>query len=614
MKKFLLSSLFLIFAATFASAQIVTIPAGHISTNTTWTNDNIYRLDGFVYVDSLATLTIEPGTIIRGVKATKGSLIVTRGGKLMAEGTSSAPIVFTSDEAPGTRTYGDWGGIIILGAAKVNPVGGQAIIEGGVNNANGDGQYGGTNDDDNSGILRFVRIEYSGIPLSANNEINGLTMGGVGRGTVIENVMVSFNGDDAFEWFGGTVNCKNLIAYKVVDDDFDTDFGFRGKVQFGLVVRDKDVADQAGDSNGFESDNDNTGTNQALPKTNPFFSNITVVGPKADAGTVINAKYNNALRLRRNTATSVYNSIFMGYATGLYVEGDSAANNATTNQLEFRNSIIAGCATPLKKTTASFDIDAWFNTPAYANSALTNNTDVLLTAPYAAIPNCLPAVGSPALTGADFTNPRLQDSFFDSVGYKGAFGVIDWTSGWANWDPQNTNYNTLPVVAGFTFVNGASGMVTFTNSSTNASTYAWTFGDGGVSTDENPVHTYTANGKYEVVLTASNGTDINIFSDSVTVTGIVGINNTKAVNSLVVYPNPVSERATIKFNVDNASAMSVNVYNIQGKLVATLAENKMFAAGVNTIDFNAADLKAGIYTVKFQSSNAISSERIAIVK
>ena len=232
MKKLLLAVMILFFANTFAKAQFQTV-SGHITTNTTWTNDKVYRMDGFIYIDSNATLTIQPGTIVRGIKLTKGSLIVTRGGKLIADGTVDKPIIFTSDEPAGTRTYGDWGGIIVLGNAPINPVGGQATIEGGVNNAAGDGQYGGPNAADNSGIIRYVRIEYSGIPFSANNEINGLTMGGVGSGTIIDYVMVSYNGDDSFEWFGGTVNCKHLIAYKGVDDDFDTDFGFAGKVQFG---------------------------------------------------------------------------------------------------------------------------------------------------------------------------------------------------------------------------------------------------------------------------------------------------------------------------------------------------------------------------------------------
>jgi PKD repeat protein len=506
MKKLLLSLFTMITLAVSsqAVAQVVTV-SGHITSNTTWTNDKIYRLDGFVYVDSTITLTIQPGTIIRGIKSSKGSLIVTRGGKLIADGTKKLPIVFTSDEPAGIRTYGDWGGLIILGNAPINALGGQSVIEGGVNNANGDGQYGGPNASDNSGILRYVRIEYAGIPFSANNEINGLTMGGVGRGTIIDYVMVSFCGDDSFEWFGGTVNAKHLIAYKGVDDDFDTDFGYRGNVQFGLIIRDKDVADQAGDSNGFESDNDNTGTNQATPKTLPNFSNITLVGPKQDANTTINSKYNNALRIRRNSGCSAYNSIFMGFAFGLYVEGDSSANNATTNQLRFKNNIIAGCTTPLRKNTASFDIDAWYATTGFNNTTLANTVDAGLTAPYAAIPNCLPAANSPALTGADFTDSRLTNSFFTATTYKGAFGAEDWTEEWTSWDPQNNNYQTITPIANFSKSINRD-RVQFTNTSQKASTYSWNFGDNSSpSTEVNPVHLYNALGNYTVTLSATTG-------------------------------------------------------------------------------------------------------------
>lgn len=519
MKKLILSLITLISVAfvSDALAQITTV-SGHITSNTTWTNDKIYRLDGFVYVDSNATLTIQPGTVIRGIKSTKGSLIVTRGGKLIADGTKQLPIVFTSDEAPGTRTYGDWGGLIILGSAPINPVGGQSVIEGGVNNANGDGQFGGSNANDNSGILRYVRIEYAGIPFSANNEINGLTLGGVGRGTIIDYVMVAFSGDDSFEWFGGTVNAKHLIAYKGVDDDFDTDFGFVGNIQFGLIIRDKDVADQAGDSNGFESDNDNTGTNQATPKTIANFSNITLVGPKADANTVINSKYNNALRIRRNSGCSAFNSLFFGFTNGLYIEGDSSSNNAITNQLRFKNNIIAGCATPLRKNVTSFDIDAWYNTTGFNNTTLTNNSDLLLTAAYAAVPNCLPASGSPALTGADFSDSRLTNSFFTTTTYKGAFGSEDWTLGWTSWDPQNNNYQSVTPIADFTKSINRD-RVSFTNKSQKATSYTWNFGDNtAVSNETNPVHLYNALGNYIVTLTATNGLNNVVFTDTVKIT------------------------------------------------------------------------------------------------
>jgi len=169
---------------------------GSITSNTVWAAKNKYLLEGFVYVESGATLTIEPGTIIKGDKATKATLIVKPGGKLIAEGTKTKPIVFTSNQTKGSRNYGDWGGVVLLGKAKVNKT--PATIEG--ENIT---QFGGTDDNDSSGILKYVRIEYSGIAFETDKEINGLTMGGVGKGTVLEYIQVSYNGDDGFEWFGG---------------------------------------------------------------------------------------------------------------------------------------------------------------------------------------------------------------------------------------------------------------------------------------------------------------------------------------------------------------------------------------------------------------------------
>ena len=665
------------------------VVSGHITGNTTWTNDRIYRMDGFVYVDSNATLTIQPGTIVRGIKLTKGALIVTRGGKLIADGTVDKPIIFTSDEPAGTRTYGDWGGIIVLGSAPINSVGGQAVIEGGVNNAAGDGQYGGTNATDNSGIIRYVRIEYSGIPFSANNEINGLTMGGVGSGTVIDYVMVSYNGDDSFEWFGGTVDCKHLIAYKGVDDDFDTDFGFSGKVQFGLAVRDANVADQAGDSNSFESDNDATGSG-ASPKTKSLFSNITSIGPKVTSSTVVSSKYNNALRLRRNTSCSAYNSVFMGWPNGVYIEGDSAAKNANNDLLQMSNTIISGSAVPLKKlsTNITFDVNAWFNGAGKKDTIIPANTDVMLTDPFAATPNCLPMTGSPVLNRASFTNTRLTNSFFDVTSYVGAFGSDNWTATWANFDPQNANYSELPMTASFTTVvdsfkatftnkslnaytfdwsfgdntanstdenpvhtyaaigtykvilttsNGISTKkdsslvtinvlpsakftsvtdsfkVTFANKSTFASSYSWNFGDNNTSTAENPVHTYAANGTYKVVLTASNG--ISSTKDSANIViSVVGVDNTKLMNQLVLYPNPVNNNATVAFNLMQSAKLSVKVLDINGRTIATIADNTNFSAGVQNLSIDASAFEAGVYMVRLYNKETASTIRFVVVR
>jgi len=365
----------------------VTIPAGNITTNTVWTSGNVYLLNGWVYVKNGATLTIEPGTVIRGDKNNKGALIVERGGKLVAEGTSANPIVFTSNQPAGSRTYGDWGGIILCGKATINVPGGEAIIEGGVGTYYG----GGATPDahDNSGSLKYIRIEFPGIAFSANNEINGLTMGGVGDATQIDFIQVSYCGDDSYEWFGGTVNGKHLIALRGWDDDFDTDFGFRGKIQFGVSLRDPNIADVSG-SNSFESDNDGTGSGN-LPITQPIFCNISVYGPKVTLSTTVNSNYKRALHLRRNTKCNVFNSNLAGWPTGLFIDGTAAQNNATNNELKMENVILSGMVTNFAST---FEQN-YFLAAGRNNTTLINNASLHVTDPFnLTSPNFLPLTGS----------------------------------------------------------------------------------------------------------------------------------------------------------------------------------------------------------------------------
>ena len=291
--------------------------AGDITSDLTLTADKTYLLRDIVRVQSGATLTIEPGTIIYGENTTQGSLVIKPGGKIMAEGTVDKPIVFTSEfNKPGSTqepTYGDWGGIILLGNAPINVPGGTASIEG-----PGD-QYGGTDPDDNSGVMKYVRIEYPGIAYSLNNEINGLTFGGVGRGTTIDYIQVSYSGDDSYEWFGGTVNCKHLIAYRGWDDEFDTDFGFKGKLQFLVGLRDPEVADQSG-SNGFESDNDGSGSTNS-PRTSPTWWNVTLVGPLATTTSPINSLFKRGMHLRRSSQNKINNTLVMGWPLGILIDG-----------------------------------------------------------------------------------------------------------------------------------------------------------------------------------------------------------------------------------------------------------------------------------------------------
>jgi hypothetical protein len=397
-----------------------------IKENTTWSAKNKYLLNGFVYVESGATLTIEPGTIIRGDKVTKGTLIVKPGAKIIAEGTVERPIVFTSNQAPGMRNYGDWGGIILLGKAPVNKT--PATIEG-----ENISTFGGDVSADNSGILKYVRIEFAGIAFETDKEINGLTMGGVGSGTVIDYVQTSFTGDDSYEWFGGTVNAKHLIAYRGLDDDFDTDWGYSGHVQYGLSIRDPKVADQCAcsDSNGFESDNDASGST-ATPQTSASFANISIFVGEGGA----DKKYRSALRLRRNTAISVYNSLFVGdwqAKGGLELEGTATQDNYKAGKMKLEGLHFVGMAKPIVSgdetlLKASASKNGFGGT--WAELGLLAGYNNLLSKPV-----FLPGTSAKVLA-AGVTLP----SVFEQNNIVGAFGTTDWTKDWTNFDPQNTIY------------------------------------------------------------------------------------------------------------------------------------------------------------------------------
>lgn len=416
-----------------------------------------YVLKGYVYVTEGATLTFEAGSIIQSDITEKGALIIERGAKLIADGKANNPIVFTSGKPVGQRAPGDWGGIILLGKAPTNrPLDPGPTIEGGVGR-----KYGGTDPNDESGILRYVRIEYAGIAAEPGSEINGLTLGGVGAGTIIENVQVSFGNDDSFEFFGGTVNAKNLIAFATADDDFDFDFGYTGKIQFGISLRKPDFVDAGDAGNGIESDNDGSGTT-ATPFTRPQLSNFTFVGPNNAAGTASNHNYAN--RWRRRTQFVLRNSILVGYQKGGFaIESKGSWDEYIGGNSEFANNLVHAVAEPYFTDSATarlFAKNAYPGNPmssadlkamrqdaasilkekADANACITYTSSdaIQLENPfYSTSPNFLPKAGSPALTGASFTG---MNSFFTSTAYRGAMGTTNWTSGWTNWDPQNASY------------------------------------------------------------------------------------------------------------------------------------------------------------------------------
>ena len=290
--------------------------SGNINTTTTLTSDKVWTLKGYVYVTDGAKLIIQPGTTIISDVAEKGALCIERGAQIIAEGTATKPIIFTSGKAVGERSPGDWGGIIILGKAKTNRSS-EPTIEGGIGRA-----YGGTNDADNSGVLKYVRIEYAGIAAMPNSEINALTLGGVGSGTIIENVQTVYANDDAFEFFGGTVNAKNLYAYATADDDFDFDFGYTGTITNGVAKRDPQFVDSGDAGNGVECDNDGTGSS-AQPTTHPKLFNMILIGPNTSSAL---SNHNLGLRFRRASQFTMKNSVVWGWMKGgLSLESNETA-------------------------------------------------------------------------------------------------------------------------------------------------------------------------------------------------------------------------------------------------------------------------------------------------
>jgi hypothetical protein len=459
--------------------------SGRITKDTTLFAKDVNYLSGIVYVMKGVTLTIQEGAKVMGKSsgADVAALVITRGAKIIARGTADKPIVFTS--AAQNPASGDWGGVVLLGTARVNTtltwkgtaVAGLTSVEGGVNDADlglglagsGDAAFPTGNDDDNSGVLQYVRIEYAGYAYQPDNELNSLTMAAVGRGTTISHIQVTYAKDDAFEWFGGTVNCKYLIAYKTQDDDFDTDNGYNGNVQFGIVLRDSVIADIS-QSEAFESDNNSGGTATTF-QTNAVFSNITAIGPRATLSNIGNSLYRGGAHIRRNTGISIMNSIIAGWRIGL--EFDVAAGNVDKNYLtdsiiRIKNTTLAGNATNIAFTgtsrqtpaTTAASLLSYFSTPGFGNTILnTASGDVLKLiqpfnynnpdfTPYAnsntSTANIASTLGTLGIgvhldynKNGSFTDSKLQNAFFEKVTFRGAVAASGvnqtWWKGWTVW-------------------------------------------------------------------------------------------------------------------------------------------------------------------------------------
>jgi hypothetical protein len=423
--------------STFAGPYVDTVVLPlTITANRSLRNDTLYVLDGKCYVTNNATLVVQEGTRVEAVKKSTNdsasALIITRGSKIDALGTSEAPIVFTSHQAE--PASGDWGGIVLLGNAPLNRA--DATIEGinlpsvpaGVDINYGGGSAGAGDVNHNAGVLQYVRIEYAGAAIATDNELNGLTCGGVGAGTVLDFIEVAYGNDDAFEFFGGTVNAKHLFALAPDDDAFDFDFGYRGHIQYAVSILDPNETYSA-NPNGIESDNNGTGALDQ-PFTQPVISNMTVIGWETNtiSGILSGAHF------RRASLYELKNSIFMGFPTGIRLQGPALTDQTVAHASHFSHNLVHAFTTTLNPGNAPWGVGTSTYTTANAN------TDIQLANPFIlSSPDFRPLSTSPALSGADFTGAPDD---FEVVSYRGAFDAFDaggadvnnWLFGWAKYD------------------------------------------------------------------------------------------------------------------------------------------------------------------------------------
>ena len=411
----------------------VVVVTGSVNGTEDWTNNFYYVLRGAVFVENGATLNIQAGTRVIGESGSVGTLIVKRGGRLNAIGTRTAPIVFTSDQAIGNRSRGDWGGIILNGRAPVNIEGGEGVGEADT------GVYGGNDPNDNSGTMRYVRVEFAGVEFSPDNELNGIAFQGVGRGGSYEFIQVHMNRDDALEWFGGTSDIKYAVASNAADDSFDWTFGWSGRAQFIAITQRGDDAD-----NGIEADN-NEFNNNLLPRSNPQIYNITLCG---DPDTAEGNESVRAANLRRGTAFTIRNFLITGFkTTGFQIE---TTNTATTGQVDNGTSQMgAGVSWNVRNATTGVSgaamhasVTTYITSGRFPNIRTTaTDAEVGLSTAGCAQhdnPNFQPT-GVATLAGGQIAPIQPpNDGFFEAVTFIGAVPPApadNWMTGWTSF-PQ----------------------------------------------------------------------------------------------------------------------------------------------------------------------------------
>lgn len=544
-------SLIALFAFAITQAADVT-KTGEITADETWTADNTYFLDGFVFVKNGATLSIEAGTVIKGLSQSSitsgdftSALIITRGGKIDAQGTMEKPIIFTSELddvtvtddlnlADESESRGLWGGLILLGKAPIGGESDEETIEG--LPAGENSTYGGTIENDNSGIIKYVSIRHGGAEIVTDEEINGLSLGGVGSGTTIENIEVAYNKDDGIEFFGGSVSIKWAVVSYCGDDSYDWDLGWRGNGQFWVAIGDTEAGDHGGEWDGAQPDDN-------ARYANPNIYNFTFIGG-FDGTNKGAAKNEHAIILRDGSAGTIANGIIAGYNNyALQIEETAKAKHSfgymKDGELKLMNNIWHdfGAGSTWDDVILPTPETASANHLADVKSHLsTNNNDlaasgISLNRP---TPTLVPNRFSLAATKAAATP---SGSWFTNADFIGAFepGV---NGDWAMWT-----------------VADAYGLADFT---------------------------------------------IN-----------TSINNYANVSNAVVYPNPASEIVTVNFALENADNFSIKIVDVTGKVVSQVASSN-YNSGLNNVNINIANLKAGVYFVNMNSNNTFFTERLIV--
>ncbi len=519
--------------------------------NVVWTSDNVYVLNGFVFVDTLATLTIEPGTVIKG-KPGQGenasALIVTRGAKIYANGTPTQPIIFTAEaddvndpnDLP-LEARGLWGGVILLGRARLNSTPGVTAIEG-IPTTEPRGLYGGDDDEDSSGLMRYVSIRHGGTDIGAGNEINGLTFGAVGNGTLVEFIEVFSNNDDGYEFFGGKPRTRYLVSAFNRDDAFDYDEGFRGRGQFWFAIQAPDVGNRGGEHDG------GTDPEDGQPFAIPYIYNATYIGSGATSSNVDN---DVTLKLRDNAGGKYFNSIFTDFVgAGVDIEdlasgedsrarlaaGDLVLSNNIWWDFGAGNTLDAIIPQDFVRTSASFS-DNQVVDPQLGG--ISRSADGGL--------DPRPVLGSPALSGA--VSIPAGDDFFVQTDYLGAFGETNWAADWT----------FLSEVGVLTSSGGGTPIVT--------------------SVEEKQV-------------SAVQPEDFSLSQN---------------------YPNPFNPTTTINYTIKNTVHVKINIYNLLGQKVATLIDG-VRPAGNYSVTLDASDLSSGLYVYRLEAGATVVTRKMTLLK